>query len=238
MGDQALIEGSSSGMSLRISRQHVVGLGVFLLAVELGLRYLHTVPFPWVALEKQFNLNAEATMSVWFSSTQLFVIAMVAAYCAWKEQGSAGAMWRSGWLPIAGLFLYLSIDETAQIHELIGKWVGLHVPITLFKKPVFYWLLAYLPAIALAVSYLGLFFWRRFRRRLPLLALVGGGLLIWMTVLGLEAAGGLFTLSQEMHRHRVGWEEFFEMAGATCFLTAFLRYATTLPERTHGEAAS
>jgi len=39
---------------------------------------------------------------------------------------------------------------------------------------------------------------------------------------------GLREYPWETYRHLAGWEEFLEMAGATCFLLVFLRQATTL----------
>lgn len=207
-------------------------LGVALLLLECTFRYLHTWPLPWWPTRKWFDLNLEGTIPVWFSSTQLLIVALVASYCVWRERLSKSGS-GVGWLPVIGLFLYISLDETAQLHEPIGRWLGHMISIEIIKGgAVFYWLVAFLPAIGISVAYLTIFFWRKFRTRPRVLTLVFVGLLSWVGALGCEAAQGLYSLEGSTARHVVGWEEFLEMAGATFFLLAFLQYGMVLA---HGQ---
>ena len=70
---------------------------------------------PAYELLRTFNLDAEGTSAVWYSSLKLFLAAALAAGCwalARREGRSA-----FGWLMVALIFLGLSVDESASLHE-------------------------------------------------------------------------------------------------------------------------
>lgn len=232
---------ASDRIQISISKRQLVTLGLALLATALVLWCLHTAPMPWGLVRSWFNMDKESTVPTWFSSVQLFFVALVASYCSYRESARPSAFWRSGWLPVAGLFLFLSVDEVAMFHEGIGGWMSRRlgpgvVPGVLFH----WWVVAFLPAIIAWVIYLLVFLWKRFRAHPQLLAVAGAGLLSWLMVLGLEVLAGLTPIRGEVRLNVAGWEEFFEMAGTTCFLLAFSLYAATLPtearEMTHGRS--
>ena len=65
------------------------------------------------------DLGGEANLPTWYSSMQLFVVAMILSACVyvrWSESKTVP------WVLVllAGLFAALSLDEIAQIHEMIG----------------------------------------------------------------------------------------------------------------------
>ena len=206
--------------STRLTQRQVRLLGASLLAVELALWWLHGATASWASWHRWFDLDAEGSVAVWFSSMQLFSVAGVAAYCAWRER-------RRSWWWLSGLFLYISVDETAGFHEAIGEWLGrrLSVPFFFPHGGVKLWLLAFLPLIVFAVWYVGKFLSRDFRGRTGPRVLAWAGLALWLEALLIETG---WVFRQTTLPILVGWEEVLEMAGATCFLVAFLQHATIL----------
>ncbi len=66
-----------------------------------------------------FDMYEEANLPTWFSSLNLF-LAAVLLYVNAQAARIAGERWRKHWLGLAGVFLFLSIDEAAMLHEKIG----------------------------------------------------------------------------------------------------------------------
>ena len=212
--------------SAGLTQRQVRLLGASLLAVELALWWLHGATAPWASRHHWFDLDAEGSVSVWFSSMQLFVVAGVTAYCAWNER-------RRSWWLLSGLFLYISVDETAGFHEAIGDWLGQRISLPFFPRGATqYWLVAFLPLIGFAVWYFGRFLSRDFQGRTGPRVLAWAGLAIWLKALLIESG---WVFPQSPLAVRVGWEEFLEMAGATCFLIAFLTHAVMIREGCLGE---
>ncbi len=206
-----------------LTQRHIRLLGASLLAAELALWWLHGATASWAAGHRWFDLDVEGSVPVWFSSVQLFCVAGVAASCAWKER-------RRGWWWLSGLFLYLSVDETAGFHEAIGEWLGrrIAIPVLFPQGGVKVWLAAFSPLIAFAVWYVGKFLSKDFRGKLGPRVLAWAGLAIWLEALVVET-GWVFRGTPLPVL--VGWEEFLEMAGATCFLIAFLTHAVMARKR-------
>lgn len=205
-------------------------LGCALIGVAVLLRALYAVPWPWETVRRWFDLDAEHAIPVWVASMQLAAAAAAAGYCGWAERrrGRSGWGW---WVLIGAAFGYLSLDETAQLHEPIGAWFGERLSITVFRNEAYAWLLAFMPAIVFGSFGLGVFLWKRLRRHPQALAWAGAGFLCWLGALGCETWQGLVprALYDTAMKHMiVGWEETFELIGAACFLTGFLWYAVIL----------
>src|SRR5256885_4802293 len=72
------------------------------------------------SFERLFDLDAEANIPTWFSSALLLMCAMLLA-------ANAAAKWKTRdrytihWIVLSVIFLYLSVDETAIIHEMSIK---------------------------------------------------------------------------------------------------------------------
>jgi hypothetical protein len=68
-------------------------------------------------------LNGEATIPAWFSS--LLLAASAASLAVVGLLKRAGGDWRARyWLGLAALFVYMSADEAAGLHELWGQGIG------------------------------------------------------------------------------------------------------------------
>jgi hypothetical protein len=76
-------------------------------------------------LLRQVNLEWERNLPTWYSTIQLFLLAVMLGLHAWRirERPISGLVW----LP-AVVFLTFSIDETAQFHEWIGYQLDYLLP--------------------------------------------------------------------------------------------------------------
>ena len=74
-------------------------------------------------LHSLFDLDSEANIPAWFSSSQLLCVAMAFWSCALRRR--RGVKPSKLFFVLAGLgALYASSDETAQIHERVTAWMG------------------------------------------------------------------------------------------------------------------
>ncbi|MCB0034443.1 MAG: hypothetical protein KDE51_10510 [Anaerolineales bacterium] len=112
------------------------------------------------ALLDLFSVNAEETIPTWYATLLLFTAAgllfLIAALKKKKEQPYA-----RHWFGLAAIFLYLSMDEGAVIHEIASDviearfetsgyltfpWVALFVPLVIVFALVYLRFLFHLPA--------------------------------------------------------------------------------------------
>jgi hypothetical protein len=102
-----------------------------LFLVDLALCLTHLLILLFVHhpfLIRLFDLGQEANIPTWYSSTKLFCISALAALFAYRKFDSAHiTSWVLILLPI--LFLILSMDESASIHE----WFGLETDFILLN---------------------------------------------------------------------------------------------------------
>jgi hypothetical protein len=100
-----------------------------LLAFAYGLikivgKFIVEVPQPLIRL---FDLNGEGNMPTWFSSIQLAGLSLIFGILAFGEgRGKEGRQWIL--VCAAIFFLFLSLDESAQIHEKIGVLLDAILP--------------------------------------------------------------------------------------------------------------
>lgn len=66
-------------------------------------------------LVERFNMDAEASVPTWFASTLLLINAGLLGYIGLRQK--KGKFYKH-WIALSAIFLYLSIDEASQIHEL------------------------------------------------------------------------------------------------------------------------
>lgn len=190
------------------------------LAVEL-LNYLSQTP-PSKSLVGLFSLSYEGNVPTWYSSCLLFSCGLVLwtmAHAAVRNR----APYRWHWCVLAFLFFYMSLDESAGIHENLGGLVELHgifyfswvLPAALFVLVVG---LAYLPFL--------LHLPRKTRERFFL-----AGTIYVAGALGMELPLGYWT-------ERAGddnlvyalidfIEETLEMLGASLFLVSLWHHAAS-----------
>ena len=173
------------------------------------------------ALWPRFSLSAEANVPTWFSSVLLAGCAVAAGAIA-----SHAATWRRHWWGICGALAYVSLDETAELHEHLGGHLDLH---GLFYFDWVIW-------AALVVAILAVIYWPFLRalssptrERLILAAViyVGGALVMelplgwWTDTIGEDTLG--YAL--------IDWvEETMEMVGAALALFALVDHRRRMTE--------
>src|SRR3989442_9129819 len=178
------------------------------------------------SFERLFDLDAEANIPTWFSSALLLMCAtLVAANAAakWQTRGR----YRVHWIVLSVIFLYLSVDETAIIHEMSIKPLRsmLHTTGLLYNA----WIIPGIAATAIFVlAYL------KFLLNLPpgtgLLFFVAGAVYVGGAV-GVEALSGLYAVAHGeenlTYKLLTTIEESMEMLGLVIFINANLGYLRT-----------
>jgi len=173
-----------------------------------------------------FDLDSEGNIPAWFSSSQLFAVAISYFSCA-RRKGNESRPSRVLFILAGIAALYVSSDETAQIHErvhaVIGAryidWVPPFIVQNFFFVMVF---LAVLVSIGQMLSKDFLVLWTH-HRRIVLLTLFGSaiGLTGGMVV---ESIGYQIPPTNPiLYRVEVTVEEFMEMFGASVILLAALQ---------------
>ena len=169
----------------------------------------------------RLDLDRENTLPAWFSSLLLFACAVVLAV-VWRirRQSRGEFVWR--WALLAAAFLYLSLDESAALHEILIEplrrrmgWGGILY---------FSWVVpGAVLVLAFGLSYLQ-FWWRlprgiRGRVCIAAVLYIGGAM-------GMELVGGALADAYGLHAMSytivMTIEESLEMVGLIVFLSALL----------------
>ncbi len=178
--------------------------------------------YTWIHM---FDLDGEATAPAWFQTEMLFVCAVL----LWLIGSSRGP--RDGraryWKFLAAVFVYLSADEDATLHETLGVWISKHVG---HAMDVYAWLI---PGIAFVI-YMAIVSWKHLRTLPPA---IRNGMLLAAVVYVLGAAG--FDVIESQLDKLWGTlrfsmltvvEETFEMAGLVIFIHVLLSYVKVLAD--------
>ena len=183
-----------------------------------------------------FDLDNEANMPSWYSASVLLICSGVLALIATAMTQSRDR-YRWHWVGLSAGFLYLSADEEAGIHEIIGPlfagvghWLTLHVSSSfryLAAYPVYTWVLPACAAAAIiGISYTRFLF--ALPRRTGVLFVVSAAIFLGGAV-GVEVIGARHVLLYGQHDPVYGalvvLEESMEMGGIALFLCTLLRYA-------------
>jgi uncharacterized membrane protein YhaH (DUF805 family) len=182
-------------------------------------------------LARQFDVAEEGNLTSWASSLLLLSAALLLAVAARtaKTAGDRDARW---WWLLCGVFVYLSLDESASLHELLIEPVGSATDASgLFHQA---WIIVAVPVVVvLGLVLLG------FLRRLPSTTrrrfLVAGAVFLAGAV-GFEALGGAALdaglTAHGVNRVLVSMEETLENLGAALFIGALLRHLATATDGT------
>lgn len=194
-------------------------IGVVGRAVENLLGYQDTTE-----LVRLFHVGYEGNITSWISSMLLLISAVLLAVIAIGKRQLGGPYMRH-WSVLALIFVYLSMDEAARIHELTMY------PLRSAFDPtgVFYyaWVIVAIPLVLLfAVSYLG--FLRALPRSTRILFVIAG-LLFVIGAIGMDMLGGLFITSDLARGQTIATliqiiEEFLENMGIVIFIVALVSY--------------
>lgn len=204
---------------------HVLAL---LLGIEFLLAALYVLS-SYLGGVSTFDLNAENSVSNWFSSVQLILLAILLFALSRREcaRGETQAARAIGVLSLA--FVFFSLDEVAQIHEKITVSLKHYEAIPRVRGDHGIWIFVY-SVIALGILLLiGPGLWR-YARRNPAnsLRFGAGGLILVVGAVGMEILGDMqiFVGSLEVLS-----EEIMEMSGVSVMVWACLRDLEAAPVR-------
>jgi len=90
-----------------------------LIAAHAGTRYLRFFQGHEYQLgfERQFNLDKENNIPTWYSSSALLLSALLLTVTGFANK-QRGNPYTYHWLGLAAIFLFLSLDEAASLHEM------------------------------------------------------------------------------------------------------------------------
>lgn len=177
-------------------------------------------------LVELFDMGIEANLPTYFSSLQLALVSGLLAVAGMLRL-RAGDRYARHWLWLALIFLLLSIDEMAEIHEMTIRPIRELAPGLV--TGIFYWAWV-IPAMVLvavvAVCYAPFVFryLPPYMRRAAVLGaavFVGGAVGVEMPEAAFAEANGLDNYTYAVF---VVVEEVMEMAGVLIFLSGLLRY--------------
>jgi hypothetical protein len=192
-------------------------------ALGLIVEVAHHTASPPEELVALLSLSFEANLPTWYASGLLLGCALaLAGIAAAAERSALPHVFR--WRLLAAVFLYMSLDEVAMLHERLNDLLPLHGALR------FSWILPAAAVVAaLGVAYLPFLkaLPARSRNRFLLAgALYVGGALVMELPLGWWA--------ERFGEDGLGYalidfvEEALELAGATWFLCSLLDHRTTI----------
>lgn len=227
-----MVSSASDPATLVVAPRTVVGVLVGAVVILVGASSLGQVSRFFLGHDEVMGLvrltylNGEGTIPAWYSSSALLLCAVALALVGAIKRAEADR-WTAYWFGLSLLFVYLSMDESAAIHEMWGKGIKQRFAPTGFLR--FAWVIPGMAVVsAVSVIYVK-FVWHlpRDTRRLFVLAaatFLGGAL-------GLEMVGAkhlsVAGTHDFTHAMIITFEESAEMLGVVIFLHAILRYLTT-----------
>lgn len=103
----------------RLVLQILLLAGVIVFVLDAVLNFGRV--FEYVQLRRIVNIAREGSVPSWLSVIQFFLISQVSLLNTIRTKEQGGSKFRRwGWFGSALFFLFLSIDDDAQIHERIG----------------------------------------------------------------------------------------------------------------------
>ena len=170
-----------------------------------------------------FNLDTESNIPTFYSSSTLMVCSILLAAITLEKRRINDQFFRH-WIFLSGIFLALSVDEAASIHEYIDDYFWLFFYGE--DVPIFFWIVpAIIFVIVLGKSYF------RFLLDLPIesrrLFVLSGGIFLMGTVF-LEGIGGMiYGVHGKVNLKYAlvsGGGEALELSSIVLFIYALLRY--------------
>ena len=215
-------------------RRVVLALGAIAALLTIANTAVLWVKFRWhhdsvFGLAPLFDFNREGNLPAFYSACALLVAALlflVVGGDAWRR----GDRWRRYWVGLGVIFLFLAVDEAAELHGLLSlpmrRLANASGPL------LFAWVIPYMVLTVLfAIAY------QQFFSALPtrLRALLGPAAVIYVAgAVGLEVEGGTIVsahggleaggLDHWLHAVSYTIEEVLEMAGVLIVIYALLGY--------------
>lgn len=185
-----------------------------------------------LSIRRIFNIAREQSIPTWFASLQALLVAAT-AWALWRIDRKRTER-SKGWLFVALFFLYVSVDDAAEIHERVATALSDTFPTLplLADYPSFSWHLLIAPILAAGLFGVAVFLWRRLpttqTRMLVFAGLAAFGISQFFDVL--EGVDGLFegwAADLDVGEYTVGHgfraiEELLEMLGTTALWAPML----------------
>ncbi|MCC6476721.1 hypothetical protein IT157_06655 [bacterium] len=189
-----------------------------LLVLELLLLLLNLFPTPSVTINRLINLDGENNLPVWFTSAQLLLMS-VTALSGFRSQK------KYAWLILGAIFLALSVDETAMIHESFGAaiykdWVS---PDYVYAD----WMIVFGALLAIGALLIAWSLFKLYRKHRTAFLAALAGISLWLLVLVFESQGAPHSGTSTLCSPVAMMEEFCEMSGASLFWFAMLTSLNT-----------
>lgn len=174
-----------------------------------------------------FNLDGEANLPAWFSSMQFLLIGQI-FYLKSQQPNPKNLPSHFFLILIAAGFIFLSVDEAAQVHETLSGVLKRSTSMPRFKDGNGVWILPYVLIGSFAFYKLYsevIVMFSRFRKESIIMA--SGMIMIAFGAVALEIISYQFLRSGSRENQfiiEVAFEEFFEMAGASLVLYGALLF--------------
>jgi len=176
-----------------------------------------------VSLIDLFSVNAEETIPTWYATILLFLSALLLTFIAAVKQKNREP-YRHRWTGLALIFLYLSMDEGAVIHEILAD--PLQATFNTTGYLAFSWQIVFVPLVLIFVL-----FYLRFLFHLPPrtrnLFIIAGSLYVGGAVIVEAISANRWYLDGGISFPYLAigtLEETFEMLGVVVFIFALLSY--------------
>ncbi|MDP9439226.1 MAG: hypothetical protein M3P49_10850 [Actinomycetota bacterium] len=116
-------------MILKFSiRKIIIVLTITISALTLASLGQHFLEYMWgradaLAIPRRFNVGEDANVPTWYSSVVLLLCSVLLAMIAAAKR-NASDRYSLHWAFLSIIFLLLSLDEVATIHEAVGDTIG------------------------------------------------------------------------------------------------------------------
>ena len=172
-----------------------------------------------------FDVNGEATLAAWFSSALLLGAAVLTGLAALDSRLAGDSkLHRRTWGALSLVFLLLSADEAASLHELAGEKASRFLEIEALPS-LYAWVVVVAPLALVLAIWMARWFARTIGARTRAGKQVLAALGLWVLVPALEALDP----SLGGPRILVVVEEALEMAGEILMLAGLLGYLMSRP---------
>ncbi|HID36010.1 MAG TPA: hypothetical protein EYP39_01325 [Ghiorsea sp.] len=228
----------------------LIGIELFLVALDVIVNYGKFTDIG--ALRRMSNMAREDGIATWFASTQTLLAGFtaMAIYIVSKQMGKKKSA-TIGWLVTGCFFMYMAIDDAAQIHERVGtafKVIASRegndiLGAILHISPSYPWQLIFVPILGSIGLYMTYFLWKESlgsdTRKLLIAALLLMGTAVVLDFIeGLDKRHpwNIYTYIREYYELRSYTvshfakvlEEFLEMVSITMFWVVFSKHLLSL----------
>jgi len=230
-----------------------IAMQIFLIIFDYIFNYLDV--FDEKGIRRIWNIARENSLPTWFSSTQTQLLGVTVFFIAIVQAPYISRFKLGMWLFIGLFFLWIGIDDSAEIHEKLGGALermakkdgnqGVIIEF-LLKNPSFPWHTLIAPIFALCGLIVTIFLWTTFwQLKLTRYLVLGFG--CWAIAQGIDFTEGLKNIDEFYesiqksldierkyaisHTSKV-IEEILEMFGTTLLWIGFLKYFATVSHNT------